>query len=73
VTLKNSFGKVGAYSSKQNFISGDPDGVIQWISGEAEAFEEILSDKGDFCTFAGARGAASILEKVNYDHMKVVA
>jgi chromosome segregation ATPase len=40
--LKNSFATVGAYSSKENFIRGDPEGVIEWISGEAEAFEEIL-------------------------------
>jgi hypothetical protein len=40
--LKNSFAKVGAYSSEENFIRGDLDGVIEWISGEAEAFEEIL-------------------------------
>ena len=55
-SLKNSFAKVGAYSSEQRFIRGDPDGVIQWISGEVEAFEEILSDRGDFCAFAGAWG-----------------
>jgi hypothetical protein len=44
--LKNSFAKVGVFSLEQNFIRGDPDGVIQWINGEAEAFEEILSDRG---------------------------
>jgi hypothetical protein len=49
--LKNSFSKVGAFSSEQKFIRGDPNGVIQWINGEAEAFEEILSDRGDFCAF----------------------
>jgi hypothetical protein len=27
--LKNSFAKVGAYSSEQKFIRGDPEGVIQ--------------------------------------------
>jgi hypothetical protein len=43
------------------------------VSGEAEAFEEILSDQGDLCAFAGARGAASILEKVDCDHVKAVA
>jgi hypothetical protein len=62
--LKNSFSKVGAFSSEQNFIRGDPDGVIQWINGEAKTFEEILSDRGDFCAFTGARGAVSVLEKV---------
>jgi hypothetical protein len=29
----------------------------------AEAFDEILSDRGDFCAFAVARGVAAILEK----------
>jgi hypothetical protein len=54
--LKDGFARVGAYSSEQRFIRGDPDGVVQWISGAAEAFDEILSDRGDFCAFAGARG-----------------
>jgi hypothetical protein len=62
-TLKNSFTKVGAYSSEQKFFYGDPDGVVQWISREVEAFDEILSDRGDFCTFAGAPGVAATLEK----------
>jgi uncharacterized protein YPO0396 len=52
--LKASFAKVGAYSSEDNFIRGDPKGVIDWISGEAKAFEEILSDRGDICAFIGA-------------------
>jgi hypothetical protein len=46
--LKDSFVKVGAYSSKQKFIRGDPEGIMEWIGEEAEAFDEILSDRGDF-------------------------
>jgi chromosome segregation ATPase len=46
--LKDSFAKVGAYSSEQKFIRGDPEGVIQWIGKEAEAFDEILGDREDF-------------------------
>jgi predicted nuclease with TOPRIM domain len=42
--LTNSFAKVGAYSSEQKIIRGE----------EAKAFEEILSDRGDFCVFTGA-------------------
>jgi chromosome segregation ATPase len=61
--LKDSFAKVGAYSSEKKFIRGDPEGVIQWISEEVEAFEEILSDHGDFCAFASAQGVAAVLEK----------
>jgi hypothetical protein len=52
--LKTSFAKVGAYSFEEIFIRGDPKGVIDWISGETEAFKEILSDRGDICAFAGA-------------------
>jgi chromosome segregation ATPase len=51
--LKDSFSKVGAYSSEQKIICGDPEGVILWIGEEAEAFEEILSDRGDFYAFTG--------------------
>jgi hypothetical protein len=50
--LKNSFCKVGAYSSEQKFIRGNPDEVIQWINDEVEAFKEVLSDRGDFSVFA---------------------
>jgi hypothetical protein len=71
--LKNSFAKVGAYSSDENFIRGDPEGVIEWISGEAEAFEEILNDHGDICAFSGAQGVAIILEKAGCEHVKAVA
>jgi hypothetical protein len=71
--LKTSFAKVGAYSSEENFIRGDPEGVIDWISGEAEAFEEILSDRGDICAFSGTRGIAPILEKASCDHVKAAA
>jgi hypothetical protein len=41
-SLKNSFAKVGAYSSGQRFIRGDPDGVIQWISGEKKLSKKFL-------------------------------
>jgi hypothetical protein len=71
--LKTSFAKVGTYSFEENFIRGDPDGVIDLIRGEAEAFEEILSDRGDICAFSGARGIAAILEKVGCDHVKGAA
>jgi chromosome segregation ATPase len=55
--LKGSFAKVGAYTSEQKFIRGDLEGVIQWIGEEVEAFDVILSDRGDFCAFADAWGS----------------
>jgi hypothetical protein len=71
--IKASFANVGAYSNEDNFIRGDPEGVIEWISGGAEAFEEILSDRGDVCVFSGARGISAILEKAGCDHVKTLA
>jgi dihydrofolate reductase len=71
--LKTSFAKVGAYSAEENFIQGNPEGVIEWISGEAKAFEEILSDRGDICVISGARGISAILEKAGCDHVKAIA
>jgi hypothetical protein len=70
--LKNVFAKVGAFSLEQNFIRGDLGGVIRWISGEDVAFDEILSDRGDFCAFTGARGVISLLEKAGYEHAKAL-
>jgi hypothetical protein len=71
--IKTSFTNVGAYSNEDNFIRGDPEGVTEWISGEAEAFEEIQSDHGDVCAFSGARGVSAILEKAGCNHVKTLA
>jgi hypothetical protein len=71
--IKTSFANVGAYSSEDNFVRGDPEGPIEWISSEAEAFEEILNHRWDVCAFSGARGIASILEKSGCDHVKTLA
>jgi hypothetical protein len=71
--LKTSFSKVGAYSSEENFIRGDPEGVIEWISREAEAFKKILSDRGDICAFSSALGITAILEKAGCNHVKATA
>jgi Ribonuclease G/E len=53
--IKSSFANVGAFSSEDNFVRGDPEGPIDWISNEAEAFEEVLSGREDVCAFSGAR------------------
>jgi hypothetical protein len=71
--IKVSFAKVGAYSAEENFIRGDPEGVVEWISGEAKTFEEILSDREDVYVFSGAQGISAILEKAGCDHIKAVA
>jgi hypothetical protein len=70
--IKTSFTNVDAYSNEDNFIRGDPEGVIEWISSEAEAFEEILSDRGDVCAFSGARGVSAILKKAGCEHVKTL-
>jgi hypothetical protein len=71
--IKASFAKVGAYSAEENFIRDDPEGVVEWISGEAETFKEMLSDRRDVCAFSGARGISAILKKAGCDHIKTMA
>jgi hypothetical protein len=71
--IRTSFASVGAFSSEENFIRGDPEGPIGWISHEAEAFEEVLNSRGDICAFSGARGIATILERKGCDHVKSLA
>jgi hypothetical protein len=71
--IKTSFANVGAYSSEDNFIRGDPKGPIEWISSEAKAFEEVLSGCGDVCAFSGVRGIAAVLEKTGCEHVKILA
>ena len=68
-----NFANIGAYSNEDNFVVGDPEGPIEWINGEAEAFEEVLSGRGDDCAFSGARGIAAILEKAGCEHVKILA
>jgi hypothetical protein len=71
--IKNSFASVGAFSSEENFSRGNPEGPLEWISHEAEAFEEILNSRGDICAFSGARGITSVLEKKGCGHIKLLA
>jgi hypothetical protein len=71
--IKSSFANVGAFSSEENFSRGNPEGPMEWISNEAEAFEEILNSRGDICAFSGARGIATILEKKGCKHVKSLA
>jgi hypothetical protein len=70
--IRTSFASVGAFSSEENFIRGDPEGPIGWISHEAEAFEEVLNSRGEICAFSGARGIA-ILERKGCDHVRFLA
>jgi hypothetical protein len=72
-TIKTSFASIGAYSNEGNFVLGDPEGPIDWINSETEAFEEILSGRGDICAFSGARGIADILERGGCEHVKSLA
>jgi hypothetical protein len=71
--IKSSFASVGAFSSEESFSRGNPEGPIEWISHEIEAFEEILNSRGDICAFSGARGIATVLERKGCDHVKFLA
>jgi hypothetical protein len=71
--IKSSFANVGAFSSEESFSRGNPEGPMEWISHEAEAFEEILNSGGDICAFSGARGIATVLERKGCEHVKSLA
>jgi hypothetical protein len=71
--IKTSFASVGAFSSEENFTRGNPEGPIERINHEAEAFEEIFNSRGDICAFSGARGIATILERKGCEHVKTLA
>jgi hypothetical protein len=71
--IKTSFASVGAFSREENFIRGNPEGPLEWINHEAEAFEEILNSRGDICAFSGARGIATILEGKGCEHVKILS
>jgi hypothetical protein len=69
--LKDIFTKVGAYSLEQKFIRGDPEGVIQWISKEAEAFEEILRTMGIFVPSPVPEGLQQFWRKLAVNMLKL--
>jgi hypothetical protein len=69
--LKNAFINVGAFSTKQNFIRGDPEGMIKWIEIEVEAFNEVLTDRGDFCAYVGARGLYHCLKTLAVNMLRL--
>ena len=71
--IKSSFASAGAFSSEENFTRGNPEGPIEWISREADVFDEILNSRGDICAFSGARGIVTILEKKGCEHVKSLA
>lgn len=53
-------------------MRGDLSEVVKWMEGEVEAFDEVLSTHGDYCTSVGARGVALILEKARCEHIKTI-
>jgi hypothetical protein len=55
-TIKTSFTSVGAFLNESNFILGDPEGPIDWINGEAEAFEEIFEWSWGHMRLLGCQG-----------------
>jgi hypothetical protein len=66
------FAGIGAFSSDQKLVRGDAEGAVRWIEDEVEAFDEVLTGRGDFCACMGARGAVSLLEKAGCEHVKSV-
>jgi hypothetical protein len=66
------FASINGFSSDEKFVCGDAEGAIKWIEGEVQAFDEVLTSRGDFCACMGAQGVASLLEKASCEHVKSV-
>jgi hypothetical protein len=47
------FANIGAFLNDENFICGDADGAVKWVEGKIEAFDEVLTGRGDFCACVG--------------------
>lgn len=65
------FVNIGAFASEE-FVRGDVVGAMKWIECEVEAFDEVLTGRGDFCACVGAQGTVSLLEKAGCDHVKSI-
>jgi hypothetical protein len=64
IKFKNTFAKVGVFSTDQNFIRGDPEGVIKWIECEVEAFHEVLTSRGYFLPLWVPEGLCRCLRRM---------
>lgn len=45
---------VGARSSEVDYVYSDSAGAVAWVDGEIDAFEGILSTRGDYYMWIGA-------------------
>jgi hypothetical protein len=66
------FINIDAFSSEGEFVCGDAVKVVKWIKCEVEAFDEVLTSRGDFCSCVSAWRIVSLLEKAGCDHVKSV-
>jgi hypothetical protein len=54
--LKDSFAKVGAYSSEQKFIWGDPEGVLNGLVKRVKLLKKFLATAGTFAPLSVPEG-----------------
>jgi hypothetical protein len=51
-------------------VRRDASRAVKWIEGEVEAFNEVLSSRGDYCACIGAQNDVLLLETVVCEHVK---
>jgi hypothetical protein len=70
--LKDSFAKVGAYSSEQKFIRGDPEGIIEWRSAKKlKLMKKFLATMGIFAPSPVPKGLQHFLRKLDVNMLKL--
>jgi hypothetical protein len=62
-TEKIFFSSIGARFNEIDYVYGDATRMVKWIDGEVYAFNKVLSTRGDYYAWIGARSTISILEK----------
>jgi len=69
--LKSTFAKVGVFLIEQNFICGDSEGVIKWIEGEVEYFDEILTKEEIYVPVLVPEGPCRYLKKLAVNMLRL--
>jgi hypothetical protein len=59
-------------SRKTEYADGNLLGTLKCITNEVDAFEEVMSNHGEYCALVASRGTTLILEKTGCTHVKTI-
>jgi hypothetical protein len=71
--LKGALVSIGAFSCENDYVCVDASMAVKWIEGDIDAFNEVLSSRGDYYTWMGARSVALLFDKAGCEHVKTIS